>query len=96
MTLVADRNDILQSRLSAVREVIRESFKEDLSDGYFYPVEPGTPLVRIQLAVTGYSIERRRNSRTANPWMPIVTADLAEFDAGAFRAWRSHYRMVES
>jgi hypothetical protein len=72
-------------------EVVRESFRQD-QDGYFYPVEPGTPLVRVYVASDSYTIERRRNA--ASPWMPIVTADVAEFDPTAFRIWRSQWTVV--
>lgn len=74
-----------------IKDALRESFNESL-DGYWYPMEPGIPLVRIQVANSGYSVERRRNERSA--WMPIVTAELAEFDAAAFRQWRAQWPMT--
>jgi hypothetical protein len=72
-------------------EVVRESFRQE-QDGYFYPIEPGTSLVRVYVASASYTIERRRNDRS--PWMPIVTADVAEFDANTFRIWRSRWAAV--
>lgn len=74
-----------------VTDTLRQSFSESM-DGYWYPMDPGTPLVRIQVASSGYCIERRRNGNT--PWMPIVTAELPEFDANAFQTWRSRWPMV--
>jgi hypothetical protein len=82
--LVAERNDILT-------DVISESFRENL-DGFWYPMESGTPLVRIYLGGGAYQILRRRNE--ASPWLPIVTAQAAEFDPHAFRIWRSSYSVV--
>lgn len=77
---------------SGIEDVIRESFVLNDLDGFWYPVESGIPLVRIQVASTGYQIQRRRN--VDSPWMPIVTAETAEFDASAFRQWRMRWQMV--
>lgn len=88
--MLATTHDI-QSQARVIKDVIAESFVENV-DGFWYPIEPGTPLVRIQVAVTGYQIQRRRNER--NAWMPIVTAETAEFDAGAFRSWRERWPMT--
>lgn len=77
----------------SIRDVILESFTEDATDGYFYPQEPGTPLVRVYLGGDGYVIERRRNSR--GDWYPVVTARVEEFDPQAFRVWRTAWPVVE-
>lgn len=82
--LVATRNQ--------VAEVVEESFEQDLTDDFWYPMEPGTPLVRIQIADSGYQIQRRR--KADSPWMPIVTADTAEFDVDGFRLWRDRWPLV--
>lgn len=82
---------LLTSRTDTFRETLNESFTENL-DGYWYPIEMGTPLVRVQFAESGYSVERRRNER--NPWMPIVTATMDEFDPAAWRQWRTRWPMV--
>lgn len=74
-----------------IKDALRESFSE-AQDGYWYPMDAGTPLVRVQVAVSAYSVERRRNERSS--WMPIVTADLAEFDLAAFRQWRTRWPMA--
>lgn len=82
--LVANRSEIL-------RDTIAESFRAG-TDGFWYPMEQGTPLVRIQFGGDGYEIQRRRN--VASPWMPIVTANIAEFDATSFRLWRTNWPVV--
>ena len=74
-----------------MKDILSQTFSEDL-DGYWTPDLPGLPLVRIQVAASGYQIERRRN--TDSPWMPIVTADIAEFDTAAFRQWQTRWPMV--
>lgn len=76
-----------------LKDTIRESFVQNEIDGYWYPVEPGTPLVRIYVAAGSYLIERRRHA--GSPWMPLVTAHTAEFDSAAFRSWRANWRAVE-
>lgn len=86
MQLVATHTDVLKDTLS-------ESFQESL-DGYWYPLEPGVPLVRVQVGGGAYSVERRRDERTS--WMPITTMDVAEFDPVAFRIWRERWQMVKS
>lgn len=78
---------------ATVEDTLRESFNFDMAQGYWLPVEPGNPLVRISVHDSGYMVERRRNTRSA--WMPIVTAHLAEFDSTSFRRWRSSYPVVE-
>ncbi len=75
-----------------ITDALRESFTHDAVDGYWYPMDGGTALVRIYTGGNGYMIERRRNGATA--WAPIVVAEFAEFDAAAFRAWRTSYPMT--
>lgn len=85
--LTAIRND------TRITDVLRESFTLDALDGYWYPMDGDSPLVRVYVGGNGYMIERRRNARSA--WLPIVTAEFAEFDPAAFRAWRHAYPMIE-
>lgn len=57
-------------------------------DGWFYPSLPTRSLVRISVFGGQYQIWRRpRVDRDG--WMLIVTADVEDFDADAFNAWRS-------
>ena len=84
---------LLTSQTETFRDTLEESFAEGI-DGYWYPMEPGTPLVRVQFAPSGYSVERRRNDR--NPWMPIRTATYDEFEPNAWRTWRERWAMVEA
>jgi len=79
------------SPTDTLTEVVRESFRQE-QDGYFYPVEPGTPLVRVYIARDSYTIERRRNAQS--PWMALVVAAVEEFDPTAFRTWRAHWGVV--
>lgn len=79
------------TRNQTMQDTIRESFREG-SDGFWYPMEKGTPLVRLQFAASGYQIQRRRD--VSNPWLPVVTADVAEFDPHAFRLWRERWPAV--
>lgn len=83
------------SRTEVVKDTLSESFELDQFDSYFYPVErsPRSPaLARVIVGGGAYSIERRRNVDSA--WMPIVTADVVEFDPGAFREWRKSWPVV--
>lgn len=82
---------ITLTQKAQVRDVLAESFVEEL-DGFWYPVEPGAPLVRVYLSGGGYMIERRRTPQVA--WSPIVTAALAEFSPESFRDWRARYPMA--
>lgn len=75
-----------------IKDVLRESFSAPGQDGFWYPMEAGIPLVRVQVANSGYSIERRRNERSS--WMPIVTRETQDFDPASFRQWRSHWPMT--
>ncbi len=77
---------------NTIRDTIRESFVESF-DGFWYPIEPGTPLVRVQLAPGSYQVQRRR--RVTSAWTPVVTANAAEFDPAAFRIWRSSWPAVQ-
>lgn len=83
---------ITLSNDTRLTDVLRESFTHDAIDGYWYPMDGGTPLVRIYVGGNGYMIERRRNATSA--WAPIVVAEYAEFDPAAFRSWRSTYPMT--
>lgn len=85
---------LVATRTDALKDTLRESFREDALGGYWYPVEPGTPLVRVSVGGGSYFIERRRNAKS--PWLPIVTADVAEFSVSAFRTWRERYALVAS
>lgn len=88
---------LVASTTGIVRDTLSESFVLDERDGYFYPVEQSaeTPaLARIYVAAGSYCIERRRNAES--PWMPLVTADVVEFDPTAFRAWRGNWPVVQS
>lgn len=75
------------------RDSLVESFNS-APDGYWYPAEgdASNALVRIQYGGGSYSIERRRG--LTSPWVPVVTADLAEFDAANFSRWRVAWPMV--
>lgn len=75
-----------------VTDVLRDSFAHDAASDYWFPMEPGTPLVRVYVTASGYQIERRRDA--TSPWIPLVAAALSEFDAQAFRAWRASYPVV--
>lgn len=82
---------LIKNELAEIREILSRSFQEGI-DGYWMPDEAGTPLVRVQIAESGYQIERRRTG--TSPWAPIVTATLTEFDATAFSQWRTNWPMV--
>lgn len=83
------------TRTQEFRDVMLESFIE-APDGYWYPIEGASDraLVRVQFGGDAYSIERRRN--LGSPWLPVVTAELAEFDLGVFRRWRNQWPMIQS
>lgn len=81
------------SHTTRLIDTLSESFRES-GDGFWYPIESGVPLVRVSVGGNGYQIERRRNDRC--PWMPIVTANVAEFDPTAFRVWRSNWKAVQA
>ena len=74
-----------------VRQVVLESFEEH-SDGFFYPMGGETPLVRVQAATGGWCVERRRNQD--DPWMPIASGTISEFDPGSWRSWRIAFSMT--
>lgn len=71
------------------REYIEQSFSHNVMDGWHYPATPDQSLVRICVFGGTYRVERRR--RVTSPWLPIVTADTADFDPDAFARWRTHW-----
>ncbi len=77
---------------TSLTDVLRESFTHEAIDGYWYPMDAGEPLVRVYVGGNGYMVERRRNVGSA--WLPVVTAEFADFDPDAFRVWRAAYRMT--
>jgi hypothetical protein len=85
---------MLAVRDNTIHEVLRESFVQSAEDSAWYPVEaqPGRSLVRVQVADSGYCVERRRS--LDSPWAPIATVPIAEFVPAAFRTWRQNARSL--
>lgn len=76
------------------QDILSESFTLNAADGYWYPVEPGIPLVRVIANSESYCVERRRNARGS--WLPIAAVVISEFDPAAWRTWRANWPMVEA
>lgn len=79
---------------TTLTDVLQESFTLSVTDGAWYPVEAPEyrALVRVHVHESGYCVERRRSLGSA--WAPIAVVAIAEFDPGAFRAWRRAWRLV--
>ena len=78
---------------SRFTEVLTDRFSRH-EDGYWYPKQAGTPLVRVAIADSGiYSIERRRNTRTA--WVLLVEGLVNDFDAESFGTWADSFALVQ-
>lgn len=78
---------------SLFAEVLTDRFSKH-EDGLWYPKQHGTPLVRVGVAESGiYSIERRRNERTA--WVLLVEGLVNDFDAESFATWADSFALVQ-
>lgn len=73
------------------RTKLGESFFEAY-DGFWYPRQSGTPLVRIQVNGAVYRVFRRRSEDT--PWVQLVEARIETFDRSIFSTWVAKWRLV--
>lgn len=87
MTTIAELSPAEQLETS-----LHERFVQ-LSDGRWYPLDRGTPLVRITVTDGFYRIERRRSMATV--WMPLVDAKVAEFDRSTFLEWANAFKLAD-
>jgi hypothetical protein len=63
------------------------------SDGYWYPVQRGTPLVRISESEDGiYQIHRRRTPNS--DWFILARGLVGDFDAESFGTWADSWDLV--
>jgi hypothetical protein len=77
-------------RTGEVLAVVTEYFEPC---GYWlHPKSDRPALVRVQVAGGRYVVHRRRKPHTA--WVPLVDADVAEFDADSFRTWVANWPLV--
>lgn len=86
MTLVASID--VRDRLGAA---LVERFWE-ASDGYWYPIQKGEPLVRIRVTGDSYAIYRRRSPRTE--WMKLVDQLVSDFDPLTFSRWANAWELT--
>lgn len=74
----------------AVLAVVTDYFEPH---GYWlHPKSDRPALVRVRVIDGRYIVERRRKPHTE--WVPLVDADVAEFDADAFRTWVANWPLV--
>lgn len=62
------------------------------SDGFWYPIQPGRPLVRLEVSGSRYRIDRR--ATPDQPWMSLVEGVNGDFDAEAFKTWADDFPLV--
>lgn len=87
MTTLAD----IKPMDSQVLDAVCERFTFNDEDQWLYPTGAtvADSLVRISVWSGMYRVERRRVP--TGPWMPVVAANTAEFDAESFASWYTRW-----
>ena len=83
----------VETVVNPIQSTIQKSFTL-FDDGYWYPTDSGTALVRIQVDNDEYRIFRRRYRESE--WVRLVSAPLIEFNPGAFEEWVARWPLTDN